>query len=165
MRTIDERAQADDPYPLSQPNRLIANRGDDTFRDVIRQVGEALTRVKVSRGAAFGDIDSDGDTDILVTNNSGPVRLLMNLSGNRKHWIGLRLLDRSGRDTLGARVTVYRRPGSALWRRARSDASYALANAPRVPSSPYSASLPRSFEVGTCLGCAAVPMTPSYSCV
>ena len=132
VRTIGELAQAGDPYPLGQPNQLIANLGDGTFRDISQQAGKALTLAEVSRGAAFGDIDNDGDTDILVTNNSGPVRLLINLTGNRKHWIGLRLLDRSGRDALGARVTVYRRPGSALWRRARSDASYASANDPRV---------------------------------
>ncbi len=132
VRAIGELAQARDPYPLDHPNQLIANLGDCPFRDVTEQAGKALTPAEVSRGAAFGDIDNDGDTDILVTNNSGPVRLLMNLTGNRKHWIGLRLLDRSGRDALGARVAVYRGSGPVLWRRARSDASYASANDPRV---------------------------------
>ncbi len=132
VRTIAELARAGDPYPLDQPNQLIANLGDGTFRDVSQQAGKAVTLPEVSRGAAFGDIDNDGDTDILVTNNSGRARLLINLAGNRQHWLGLRLLDRSGRDALGARVAVYQGSGPVLWRRARSDASYASANDPRV---------------------------------
>jgi hypothetical protein len=94
----------------------------------------------VGRGAAFGDIDNDGDTDVIVANDAGPVRLLINNIGNRNHWIGLRLTStplpgassRSGRDLLGARVGITAADGSTLWRRARSDGSYASANDPRV---------------------------------
>ena len=47
-----------------------------------------------------------GDTDILVGNNNGPARLLINHVGNRYHWLGLRLLDRAGRIAIGAKVAV-----------------------------------------------------------
>jgi len=132
VRTIPHLARAGDPYPLGQPNQLLANRGDGSFRDVTRQAGKAFSLAEVSRGAAFGDVDNDGDTDILVTNNSGRARLLINNVGNRNHWLGLRLLDRSNRDALGTRIAVHRTSGATLWRRARSDASYASANDPRV---------------------------------
>jgi hypothetical protein len=61
------------------------------------------------------------------------VQLLVNNVGNRRHWIGLRLMGASvARDMLGARVAVVRKNGPPLWRRARADGSYASANDPRV---------------------------------
>jgi hypothetical protein len=56
---------------------------------------------------------------------------VINNIGNKNHWIGLRLVTQK-RDALGARVVVMRQSGPALWRRARSDGSYASANDPRV---------------------------------
>jgi len=87
----------------------------------------------VSRAAAFGDIDNDGDTDVLVTNNQGPARLLLNQIGNRNHWLGLRLIEkRSARDSLGATIEIGISKDRVLWRRARTDGSYLSANDPRV---------------------------------
>src|SRR5262249_41383504 len=62
---------------------------------------------------------------------AGPTRLLINNIGNKNHWLGLRLVT-GKRDALGARVEVMRPTGPALWRRARSDGSYASASDPRV---------------------------------
>jgi hypothetical protein len=87
---------------------------------------------------AFGDVDNDGDVDVLVGNNNGPTRLLINnvLGGPSgraaPHWIGLRLLGEGGRDMLSARVEVIRKNGPPLTRRVRADGSYASANDPRV---------------------------------
>ena len=86
---------------------------------------------EIGRGAAFGDIDNDGDTDVLVGNNNGPTRLLVNRT-ERRHWVGLRLLGAMGRDMLGARAEVLRPGAPSSWRRARADGSYASANDPRV---------------------------------
>ncbi|HYJ84787.1 MAG TPA: ASPIC/UnbV domain-containing protein, partial [Pyrinomonadaceae bacterium] len=63
---------------------------------------------------------------------NGPARLLLNQVGNRNHWLGLRVLGKSGRDMLGARVEIVITKDKVLWRRARTDGSYLSANDPRV---------------------------------
>jgi hypothetical protein len=123
----------DNPFPLQQRNQLFRNLGDGRFSDVTDQAGAVFELSEVSRGAAFGDIDNDGDVDVLVGNDTGHVRLLINNIGTRNHWLGLRLVgDDTPRDMVGARVAVIRSDGSMLWRRARADGSYASANDPRV---------------------------------
>ena len=123
----------DPRFPFAQTNQLFKNRGDGGFQDVSALSGSVLALKEVSRGLASGDVDNDGDTDILVTNNSGPARLLRNETGKGHGWIGLRLVDpKLSRDMLGARVAIYRAEGPVLWRRVRSDASYASANDPRI---------------------------------
>ena len=123
----------DNPFPLQQPNLLIRNLGIGKFEDVSHRAGAVFRLSEVSRGAAFGDIDNDGDVDVVVTNAAGQVRLLLNQVGNRQHWLGLRLVGADGRrDMLGARVAIIRSEGPTVWRRARADGSYASANDPRV---------------------------------
>ncbi len=124
--------KANDPYPLHQTNQLFENLGNGHFQDISARAGKVFALSEVSRGVAFGDVDNDGDTDILVGNNNGPLRLLINQVGSRKPWLGLRLLDTHGRDALGAWVSVEREGAPTLWRRVRSDGSYASANDPRL---------------------------------
>jgi len=122
-----------DPYPLGQPNQLFHNTGRGSFTEIVGQAVDAFQPLEVSRGAAFGDIDNDGDTDVLITNNNGPARLLLNTVGNRNHWLGLRLVGKKyGRDMLGARVEIVIAKNNSLRRRARTDGSYLSANDPRV---------------------------------
>jgi hypothetical protein len=123
--------RANQPFPYDQRKVLFRNLGDGRFEDVTRRGGSVFDLSEAGRGAAFGDIDNDGDVDVLVGNDNGRARLLVNNIGNRQHWLGLRLVGRSGRDMLGARVAVSS-GGSTLWRRARSDGSYGSANDPRV---------------------------------
>ncbi len=149
VRILDALARAKDPFPLHERNQLFRNLGTGRFEDVTARAGAVFELSEVSRGAAFGDVDNDGDVDVLVTNNNGPARLLINHVGQRAHWIGLRLVGGSTsltadpapdrgvggpgpRDMLGARVGVFRGQGPPLWRRARADGSYASANDPRV---------------------------------
>jgi hypothetical protein len=154
VQTIQALAQARDPFPLHQRKQLFRNlgrpiRGDGApgvkFAEVSGQAGKVFELSEVGRGAAFGDIDNDGDTDVVIANNNGPLRLLINNVGNKKHWLGLRLVGgperaaRSnvarpfqGRDMLGARVEIIRRNLPTLWRRVHTDGSYASANDPRV---------------------------------
>ena len=124
----------DNPFPYHQRNQLFRNLGNGRFEDVTDRAGAVFALAEVSRGAAFGDIDNDGDVDVLVTNAAGPVRLLINGVGSRSHWLGVRLVaeEVGGRDMVGARVAVIRADGMTVWRRARSDGSYASANDPRV---------------------------------
>ncbi len=126
------KGRLDETFPYSERSRLFRNLGDGRFVDVTEQAGAAFSRSDVGRGAAFGDIDNDGDIDVLVGNLHSPARLLVNNTGNRRHWAGLRLLGAQGRDALGARVEIVGSNGSSYWRRARSDGSYASANDPRV---------------------------------
>jgi hypothetical protein len=122
-----------DPRPFRQTNQLLRNLGGRRFRDVTAEAGPALQLAEVSRGAAFGDVDNDGDVDVLVTNNAGPVRLLLNEAGSANRWLQVRL---EGVDDnlqgLGARVGLRRKDGSVVWRRARTDGSYLSASDPRV---------------------------------
>ena len=117
--------------PLGQPNQLFRNTGKGSFVEVSGEAGPEFPLLEVSRGVAGGDVDNDGDTDLLVTNNNGPPRLLLNQVGNRNHWIGLRMVGRNGRDMLGAQVEIVTANG-VLRRRARTDGSYLSANDPRV---------------------------------
>jgi len=132
VQLLPELLRKGDPFPLGQPNQLFHNTGKGTFVEVVEQAGPSFQLLEVSRGAAFGDIDNDGDTDVLVTNNNGPVRLLLNKVGNRNHWLGLRLVGKNNRDMLGARVDVVINKDRVLRRRTRTDGSYLSANDPRI---------------------------------
>ncbi|MEN8131162.1 MAG: CRTAC1 family protein [Pseudomonadota bacterium] len=132
VRVVPFLARAGDTYPLNQTNQLFANLGGAKYKDITAEAGKVFQLSEVSRGAAFGDVDNDGDTDILVTNNNGRARLLINNVGNQNHWLGLRVLDDLGRDAIGARVAVSVPKSRMLWRRVRTDGSYASANDPRL---------------------------------
>jgi hypothetical protein len=150
---IEAQARVNDPFPLKMLNQLYRNLGNGRFEDVSPKAGKAFTLNDVSRGAAFGDIDNDGDEDVVIGTAAGPARLLINNVGNKNHWIGLRLVgpvsDGPGkvRDQIGARVEVMRKTGGPLWRRARSDGSYASANDPRVLVGVGSSTDPVSLKV------------------
>ena len=123
----------DNPFALDQRNQVFRNVGGARFEATTDRAGSVFELSEVSRGAAFGDVDNDGDTDVLMANAAGPVRLLLNEVGHRRHWLGLRLVGTdTRRDMVGTRVQVVRRDGTTLWRRARADGSFASANDPRV---------------------------------
>ena len=130
VRVID--SQRGKPFPYSQTNQLFHNEGK-TFREMTAHAGSVFHTAGVGRGAAFGDIDNDGDIDIVVTYANGPARLLLNQTGNRNHWIEALLRGvRSNRDAYGARVALYRKGRPSLWRRVGTDGSYLSAHDPRV---------------------------------
>lgn len=131
VQLLPELIKKGDRFPMGQPNQLFRNTGTGRFIEVIDEAGANFRLLEVSRGAAFGDVDNDGDTDVLVTNNNGPARLLLNRVGHRNRWLGLRLVGKSGRDMLGARVDVISR-NRVIRRRVRTDGSYLSANEPRV---------------------------------
>ncbi len=126
------REDVDPAFPFGQRNQLLRNeRG--RFVEVSTDAGAAMQLVETSRGAAFGDVDNDGDIDIAVSNGNGPIRLLINRVGNRKHWLTVRLAGtKSNRDGAGARLVLRRPDGRATWRRAHTDGSYLSASDIRV---------------------------------
>ncbi len=135
---IEELALAGDPLPLHQPNQLLRNLGPGAdgvvrFVEAGDEAGAAFAASEVSRGLAAGDVDNDGDTDLLVLNNHGPARLLLNRAGQEAPWLGLRLVGGDGRrDMIGARVTLERRGAPDLSRRVDTAGSYCSAGDPRV---------------------------------
>jgi hypothetical protein len=131
VQTIEAQARAGDPFPLKMTPQLYRNTGDGHFEDVSGRAGAVFKSADVSRGVAFGDINNDGRTDIVVANDNGPLRLLVNGVANQNHWAGFRLMS-GKRDAVGARVQILRDGAPALWRRARADGSYASSNDPRV---------------------------------
>ena len=132
VRHLASQVQRGDPYPLKQPDLLFRNDAGRRFVDVTAQGGPALTALDVSRGLSAGDVDNDGDTDLVVFNNSGPARMLINQAATGRHWLGVRVIDgRYGRDAQQTRVELTR-PGRSLWRRVQTDGSYGSTSDPRV---------------------------------
>ncbi|MFN7974655.1 MAG: CRTAC1 family protein [Acidobacteriota bacterium] len=114
-----------------QRKLLFVNKGDGTFVESAASSSPALLRPEVSRAAAFGDYDNDGDIDIAVANNDGPAVLLRN-DGPAGKSVTL-VLHGKGKNTqgLGARITAVV-GGATLVREARTAFSYCAANDPRV---------------------------------
>jgi hypothetical protein len=126
-------AGSDDTFPFAQLKQLFRNLGNGQFENVTKRAGAVFERSAVGRGAAFADLDNDGDTDVLVGNTNGRVELLINEVGSRSHWVGLRLVaGERPRDQFGTRVEIASGGGTALRRRARADGSYASSNDSRV---------------------------------
>lgn len=136
VRILETAAQEGDPFPLGQRNQLFRNlgpvRSDVRFEEITGPAAKPLSDERVTRGAAFGDLDNDGDLDVVLTNDAGPAQLLRNRLGQDRAWLGVRLLDSHGRDALGARVEARRADGSLLMRTSRTDGSFAAAHDPRV---------------------------------
>jgi enediyne biosynthesis protein E4 len=129
-------AQRGKPRPFRMKNQLFRNTGNGRFVETSGSAGPAFARTDIARGAAFGDIDNDGDVDIVVTNNGGPANLLLNQSvesGNRNHWIEIALRQPMGnRLAFGAWVGIERAGQPTLWRRVRTDGSYLSASDARL---------------------------------
>ena len=131
VKIIESLVRAGDPFPLKQANQLFANR-DGHFVEISDRAGPELERLEVSRGVAVGDVDNDGRSDLLLSNNDGPARLLLNQSRTENAWLGLRVVTRTGRDATGARIEIVRPGEPTLSRRVATDGSYLSARDPRV---------------------------------
>ena len=108
----------------AQPPHLFHNIGNGQFEDVAPKVGSDLQKPIVGRGAAYGDIDNDGDWDVLVNASNTAARLYRNDGGHRNSWIKLKLIGtKSNRSGIGAKITVQSKSGTQT-RTLKSGASY-----------------------------------------
>lgn len=91
---------------FTEPPFLFENTGDG-FREVAAEHGAALKKMYSGRGLATGDIDNDGDLDLLLMNVGEQPVLLRNDGGNANNWIGIRLIGtKSNHDGVGAKVSI-----------------------------------------------------------
>ncbi len=119
-----------DPY--AEPNLVFLNDGAGRFDDVSAREPMFVDNITNSRGLAFGDVDSDGDIDLLITNGGGEARLLVGRGAELGHWLLVRAHDPEwSRDAVGAVVTVVS-GGRAMHRLVTTGYSYLASHDPRV---------------------------------
>jgi hypothetical protein len=121
-----------DDISVVQPNvryaqapHLFRNLGKKKFEEVTAKLGSALQKPVVGRGAAYADIDNDGDLDLVIMANNGTARVLRNDNGNQNDLLRVKTVGtRSNRDGIGAKVSVKTSTGLHVSEMVKTGSSY-----------------------------------------
>jgi len=118
---------------FAQVRQLFENVGNGQFEDRTQSGGPALLQAAAGRGAAFGDLDNDGDVDVVVNNLDGTPLLLWSQSEqSKRHWLRVRLIGRHPDVAAEGATVTLKLGGRTLVRHRHTAYSYASANDPRV---------------------------------
>jgi hypothetical protein len=144
---LDTVSRARQGFNYLQPPLMLRNQGS-SFVDVSASLGPAFARPTAARGAAFADLDDDGDIDIVIANLDGQPMLLRNDGSNANHWLTVSLRGtRSNRQGIGAIVSVVDEDGLTQSGICATTSSYQSASDGRVHFGLAGAKTVRSVEV------------------
>ena len=125
-----------------QPLMVLGNTGKGTFADWTRSAGQPFRTPLVGRGLAVGDLDDDGDLDLVVTENGGPLHVLRNDTPKKNHYLRVQLKGVApNTQAIGARVVLksgdlnqqrYVRTGSSYLSQSELTQTFGIGNRTRV---------------------------------
>lgn len=125
----DDIGRVQQRITYAQPPHLFRNLGTKRFEEITRQVGSDFALPVVARGAAYADIDNDGDLDILITTNAGAAHLFRNDGGNKNNFLRIKTIgSKSNRDGIDAKIVIHLQDGTRQWQQVKTAASYCSQN-------------------------------------
>lgn len=128
----DNRRELGQPIDYEEPPLLFRNDHGKRFRLATRDAGPYFDGKYVGRGVAFGDLDDDGDVDIVVNDKDRPAAVLRNDTPTRNHWIRLALQGtKCSRDAVGA-LAIVETPERTIYRQRKGGVSMESSNDPRL---------------------------------